>query len=123
MVLLMVVTIGYAPLVVPLAVEGATVDALAIAQSLVLFMLVPLGLGLFVRARYPELAEDWVGRAGHASTMGLLLGIGSALLLTWREVDRLDRDLDLRGGSRSSSWCACWAAGWPGSDARLASAC
>jgi BASS family bile acid:Na+ symporter len=39
-----------------------------------------------VRARYPELADDWVGRAGHASTMGLLLGIGSALFLTWREV-------------------------------------
>jgi len=86
MVLLMVVTIAYAPIVVPLAVEGATVDPLAIAQSLVLFMLIPLGLGLLVRARYPELADDWVGRAGHASTMGLLFGIGSALLLTWREV-------------------------------------
>ena len=33
-------------------------------------MLVPLGLGLVVRARYPELADDWVGQAGHASTMG-----------------------------------------------------
>jgi BASS family bile acid:Na+ symporter len=86
MVLLMVVTIGYAPIVVPLAVEGATVDPLAIAQSLVLFMLIPLGLGLFVRARYPELADDWVGTAGKASTMGLLLGISSALLLTWRQV-------------------------------------
>lgn len=86
MVLLMVVTIGYAPIVVPLAVEGATVDPLAIAQSLVLFMLIPLGLGLFIRAGYPELADDWVGRAGHASTMGLLLGISSALLLTWRQV-------------------------------------
>jgi predicted Na+-dependent transporter len=86
MVLLMVVTIGYAPIVVPLAVEGATVDPLAIAQSLVLFMLIPLGLGLLVRARYPDLADDWVARAGHASTMGLLLGIASALLLTWREV-------------------------------------
>jgi predicted Na+-dependent transporter len=86
MVLLMVVTIAYAPIVVPLAVEGATVDPLEIAQSLVLFMLIPLGLGLFVRARYPELADDWVGTAGKASSMGLLLGIGSALMLTWREV-------------------------------------
>ena len=86
MVLLMVVTIGYAPIVVPLAVEGATVDPLAIAQSLLLFMLIPLGLGLFVRARYPELADDWVGSAGQASTVGLLLGISCALLLTWREV-------------------------------------
>ncbi len=86
MVLLMVTTIVYAPIVVPLAVPGATVDTWEIAQSLILFMLIPLGLGLFVRARYPELADDWVGKAGHASSMGLLLGIGSALLLTWREV-------------------------------------
>ena len=86
MVLLMVVTIVYAPIVVPLAVPGATVDAWDIAQSLILFMLIPLGLGLIVRARYPELADDWVGKAGHASSMGLLLGIGSALMLTWREV-------------------------------------
>jgi BASS family bile acid:Na+ symporter len=86
MVLLMVVTIGYAPLVVPLVVPGATVDPLEIAQSLVLFMLVPLGLGLLVRSRYPVLADDWVGRVGQASSMGLLLGIASAVLLTWRDI-------------------------------------
>ncbi len=86
MVLLMVTTIVYAPIVVPLAVPGATVDPVEIAQSLVLFMLVPLGLGLFVRARFPELADDWVGKAGHASSVGLMLGIASALMLTWRQV-------------------------------------
>ncbi len=86
MVLLMLVTIVFAPIVVPLAVPGATVDPWEIAQSLVLFMLVPLGLGLFVRARYPELADDWVGTAAKASSTGLLLGIGSALFLTWRDV-------------------------------------
>jgi BASS family bile acid:Na+ symporter len=42
MVLLMATTIAYAPVVVPLAVPGATVDPLEIAQSLVLFMLIPL---------------------------------------------------------------------------------
>lgn len=86
MVLLMVTTIVYAPIVVPLAVEGATVDPWGIAQSLVLFMLIPLGLGLLVRARAPELADEWMGKAGHASSTGLMLGIGSALLLSWREV-------------------------------------
>ena len=63
MVLLMVVTIGYAPIVVPLAVEGATVDPLAIAQSLVLFMLIPLGLGL-LRARPLPGARRRLGRPG-----------------------------------------------------------
>jgi BASS family bile acid:Na+ symporter len=86
MVLLMLVTIVFAPIVVPLAVPGATVDPWEIAQSLVLFMLIPLGLGLFVRARYPELADEWVGTAAKASSTGLLLGVGSALFLTWRDV-------------------------------------
>lgn len=86
MVLLMVTTIGYAPIVVPLAVPGATVDPLEIAQSLVLFMLIPLGVGLLVRANYPVLADDWAGKAGQASSMGLMLGISSALLLSWRQV-------------------------------------
>jgi predicted Na+-dependent transporter len=86
MVLLMVATIAYAPIVVPIAVPGATVDPFQIAQSLVVLMLTPLGLGLFVRSRYPTLADDWVGVANQASSTGLLLGIASALLLTWREV-------------------------------------
>jgi predicted Na+-dependent transporter len=86
MVLLMVVTVGYAPIVVPLAVEGATVEAWDIASSLILFMLVPLGIGLFVRARYPGLADDWVGPAGQISSVALLLGIVASLLLTWRDI-------------------------------------
>jgi predicted Na+-dependent transporter len=86
MVLLMVVTVGYAPIVVPLAVEGASVDPGEIASSLVLFMLVPLAIGLFVRGRYPALADEWVGTAGQIGNTALLLGIGAALLLTWRDI-------------------------------------
>jgi predicted Na+-dependent transporter len=86
MVLLMVVTVGFAPIVVPLAVEGAEVDAWDIASSLVLFMLVPLGLGLLIRARYAELADGWVGHAAQASSVGLLVGIGAALLVTWQDI-------------------------------------
>jgi len=86
MVLLMVVTILYAPIVLPLAVEGATVDAWQIASSLMLFMLVPLGLALVIRARYPELAAEWVGPAGQASTTALLIGMAAGLLVSWREI-------------------------------------
>ena len=86
MVLLMVVTVFYAPLVLPLAVEGATVDAWQIASSLILFMLVPLGLAFVVRARYPELAAAWVGPAGQASTTALLIGIAAGLLVSWRDI-------------------------------------
>jgi BASS family bile acid:Na+ symporter len=86
MVLLMVVTVGYAPLVIPLAIEGASVSAWDIASSLILFMLIPLAAGLVVRARYSALAASWVGPAGQASTVGLLIGIVAALLVTWRDV-------------------------------------
>jgi BASS family bile acid:Na+ symporter len=46
MVLLMVVTIGYMPLVLPLLLEGVSVNPLKITRSLVLFMLLPLAWGL-----------------------------------------------------------------------------
>lgn len=86
MVLLMVVTVGYAPIVVPLVIPGVTVDPLAVAQSLVLFMLIPLGIGLLIRSRLPELADSWVGPVGQASSVGMLLGVTSALLVSWQDV-------------------------------------
>jgi len=86
MVLLMVATVLYAPLVVPLVIEGATVQPWDIASSLVVLMLIPLGIGLLVRARYTELASGWAGPAGQAANVALLLGLGAALLVTWRDV-------------------------------------
>jgi predicted Na+-dependent transporter len=86
MVLLMVLTVGFAPVVVPLVLEGATVAAGDIASSLVLYMLVPLALGLLLRARYPALAESLGGALKRASSAGLVVGIVAGLLVTWREV-------------------------------------
>lgn len=57
MVLLMVVTIVYIPLVLVPLVEGVDVSAWDIAQPLVYFMLIPLGIALLVRARYEESAK------------------------------------------------------------------
>ena len=53
MVLLMVVTVGYLPLALPLFLEGIAVNAAKIARSLVVLMLLPLAVGLLVRARRP----------------------------------------------------------------------
>jgi predicted Na+-dependent transporter len=86
MVLLMVATIVYAPIVVPQVIEGVSIDPFEIAQSLVVLMLIPLGIGLFVRSRYAELADDWVARMSQASSMGLLLGIGGSILMAWRSI-------------------------------------
>ena len=66
MVLLMVITVVYLPVVLPLLLPGITVNPAKIAQSLVLVMLLPLGIGLIVKARYDELAArskpllDWL---------------------------------------------------------------
>ena len=86
MVLLMVATVIYAPIVVPLVVQGATVDPWDIASSLIVLMLVPLGIGLFIKARYAELADGWVGSVGQISSVGMLIGISAALLVTWRDI-------------------------------------
>ena len=54
MVLLMVLTVGYMPLVLPRLIEGVSVDSWKIARSLVLLMLLPLTVGLAVKARYAD---------------------------------------------------------------------
>jgi BASS family bile acid:Na+ symporter len=66
MVLLMVVTIGYLPVVLPLLLPGVTVDPWQIARSLLLLMLFPLVMGLALKAYYGDLAArvkpalDWI---------------------------------------------------------------
>jgi len=53
MVVLMVVTVGYMPLVLPLLLEGVSVNPANIARSLILLMLIPLAIGLALRAWHP----------------------------------------------------------------------
>ena len=86
MVLLMVATVVYAPIVVPLVVEGAEVDTWEIASSLIVLMLIPLGLGLFAKARYQAFADGIVAQTGQIANVGLLVGIVAALLVSWRDI-------------------------------------
>ncbi len=73
MVLLMVITVGYVPLVLPFVVEGATVNAAKIAQSLVVLMLVPLAAGLLVRAGRPGAADRIRPAIGILSNLSMIL--------------------------------------------------
>lgn len=86
MVLLMVVTVGYAPLVVPRLLEGATVDARQIALSLVATMLIPLGAGLAVRARFAAPAARAQPAFARASTIGLVIGLAGGVVVSWRDI-------------------------------------
>ena len=58
MTLLVVVTVVYLPIVLPLLLPGVTVDGGAIALQLFLEILVPLLLGLLVKARWEETAKS-----------------------------------------------------------------
>ncbi len=53
MVVLMVITVGYMPIVLPLLLQGVSVNPGSIARSLILLMLIPLALGLALRAWHP----------------------------------------------------------------------
>lgn len=72
MVLLMVVTVIYIPLVLPVLLPGVSVNPADIAQSLIVLMLVPLGVGLLIKARYPELAAHTQPHMAQASSTSLL---------------------------------------------------
>jgi len=73
MVLLMVVTVGYLPLVLRLLLPGVSVDPVTIARSLFLLMLLPLALALAVRARFPVMAARSKSVLDRVSTLSLIL--------------------------------------------------
>jgi BASS family bile acid:Na+ symporter len=81
MVLLMVVTVAYVPLVLPLLLPGVAVNPLDIAGSLVVLMLVPLSVGLAVRARYAETAGRLQPSVNQVSTTALVFLVVLMLVL------------------------------------------
>jgi len=72
MVLLMVVTIIYLPLVLPLLLGDVEVSAWDIAQSLIIMMLIPLAIGLFIKARYKDAAAKIQPTFGMAANIALI---------------------------------------------------
>lgn len=83
MVLLMVVTILYLPLVLPLLVGDVEVQSGKIARSLVVLMLLPLAAGLVARARYGDAAKALQPVFAQAANIGLLLLIVLGVLLNF----------------------------------------
>ena len=82
MVLMSVGTVGYLPLVLPLLLPGVTVNSGKIAGWLFLLTLLPLAVGLVLRAQYAEVAArvkpvlDWVCNVSLVP-MVLLLAAGN----------------------------------------------
>jgi BASS family bile acid:Na+ symporter len=86
MVLLMVLTVAYMPLVLPFLLEGVSVDPMNIARSLLLLMLLPLGAGLTVNARFGSIAERTRAPLNRLSTLSLSLSIVLLLVTNIKNV-------------------------------------
>lgn len=80
MVMLMVVTVVYIPVVLVPLLDGVTVSAWDIAKPLVFGMLLPLAIALAVRARYRESAK-LAPHLNQISTVSLALALVIALIL------------------------------------------
>jgi bile acid:Na+ symporter, BASS family len=68
MMLLMVATVIYVPLVLPLILSDITVDAWAIARALLLQMLLPIAVGMLAVQFLPALArrvQPWIAKVGN----------------------------------------------------------
>jgi BASS family bile acid:Na+ symporter len=72
MVLLMVITIAYLPIVLPLVLTGVQVNPWEIARSLIVLMLIPLGIAIFIRARYEEVATGLIHMMTMAANLSLV---------------------------------------------------
>lgn len=120
MVLLMVVTVGYMPLVLPRLLNGVSVDATQIARSLVLLMLLPLALGLGVKAHHEVTAERVRPLLDRTSTASLIL---LTVLILTVNVNNLIALFGTRGVLASVLFlsvgaCIGWLLGGPVSDIR-----
>ena len=86
MVLLMIVTIVYLPVVLPLLLSGVDVNPWDIAQSLIVMMLLPLAIGLFVNARYEDVAAKVQPTFGQASNIAILVLTVLGLVLNFKSM-------------------------------------
>jgi BASS family bile acid:Na+ symporter len=80
MMLLMVVTVAYVPVVLPRILSGLMVDAWAIAKILGLQMLLPIVVGMLVKQLVPDFTRKVQPRIGLLGNIALYVLIGATLI-------------------------------------------
>ena len=86
LVLLLVGTIVYMPLVVPFVAPEATVSATSIAMPLILTMLLPLAAGLLIDARFKRLADGLQRISNMASSIALVALVALTFLANFQDI-------------------------------------
>ena len=120
MVLLMVVTVGYLPLVLPVLLPGVSVNPAKIARSLFLLMLLPLAGGLAVKARFAVVAARTKPVLDRVSNLSLILLV---LLIIATNINNVLAVFGTRGIVAGLLFVAAgfgigWLLGGPGADTR-----
>jgi predicted Na+-dependent transporter len=77
--LLIVATVVFLPLALPILLPGVVVDSVGIARSLAIQLLLPLAIGVFVRERYAEEAAEYRPTVAQISSVSLALLIAASL--------------------------------------------
>ena len=86
MTLLMVATVIFLPTMLPILLPGASVNPWDIAKSLIVTMLLPLGIGLFIKARYAESAEHLQPTMSQISNQAIVLMLVTMLVLQFSTI-------------------------------------
>src|SRR5688572_20143024 len=120
MVLLMVITVGYLPLVLPLLLPGVSVNPVKIASSLFLLMLLPLAGALAVKAWFPGAAARTKPVLDGISSLSLIL---LAVLIIATNIKNVLAVFGTRGILAALLFIAVglgvgWLLGGPGTDTR-----
>ena len=120
MVLLMVITVGYLPLVLPILLPGVSVNSVKIARSLVLLMLLPLAGALAVNAKLPAAAARAKPLFDRLSSLGLVLVVLLLVVVNFNDVLSLFGTRAILAGLLfiALGYVVGWALGGPGSDTR-----
>ena len=120
MVLLMVITVGYLPLVLPILSPGVSVNPAKIARSLVLLMLLPLAGALAVNAKLPAAAARAKPLFDRLSSLGLVLVVLLLVVVNFNDVLSLFGTRAILAGLLfiALGYVVGWALGGPGSDTR-----
>jgi predicted Na+-dependent transporter len=120
MVLLMAGTVIYMPIVFPLLLPSARVGSWLVAKPLVTLMLMPLTLGLLIRARRPTLASRFQPYARNTSTIALVIGISLVFAANYHRITQiLSFNVVLAGASLLLiSLCCGFVLGGPSADTR-----
>ena len=121
MVLLMVLTVGFIPIMLPALLPGISVNPAQIARSLVLLMLLPLGGALAVNAFRPQVAARVKPSLDRIANISLIALIALQTLLNLRSVAAVFGTFGILAAVvfLAAGYATGWVLGGPARDTRV----